>query len=276
MGNYILHNCELYHHGVKGQKWGVRRYQNKDGSLTPEGKKRQMYAHGRVHIKKGSYVQRISSKAVENPTGHTYVSFKKLDNLFYEVSAGEDGMLWTANYDADHPNDPMYSNKGFKIKLKVTNDIIAPSYHESVNAFVQAFTKSAKDVPLKELVMRTVKNKDELSDFVDNLRNFSVREAQEKAYVTYAKSLVRSKENREAFFNELQKNGYNAVVDHNDGRRKNSAGGTDMPLIIFERSGTIEQVSAIPITWQSQEKLTPEFIKLREERRKKLSDIINS
>ena len=28
---------ELYHHGVKGQHWGVRRYQNKDGSLTAEG-----------------------------------------------------------------------------------------------------------------------------------------------------------------------------------------------------------------------------------------------
>ena len=31
---------ELYHHGIKGQKWGVRRFQNKDGSLTPAGKKR--------------------------------------------------------------------------------------------------------------------------------------------------------------------------------------------------------------------------------------------
>lgn len=31
---------ELYHHGIKGQKWGRRRYQNPDGSLTPEGKKR--------------------------------------------------------------------------------------------------------------------------------------------------------------------------------------------------------------------------------------------
>lgn len=28
---------ELYHHGIKGQKWGNRRWQNKDGSLTPEG-----------------------------------------------------------------------------------------------------------------------------------------------------------------------------------------------------------------------------------------------
>lgn len=30
---------ELYHYGVKGQKWGVRRYQNSDGSLTAAGKK---------------------------------------------------------------------------------------------------------------------------------------------------------------------------------------------------------------------------------------------
>ena len=31
---------ELYHHGIKGQKWGIRRFQNEDGSLTAEGKKR--------------------------------------------------------------------------------------------------------------------------------------------------------------------------------------------------------------------------------------------
>lgn len=32
---------ELYHHGVKGQKWGVRRFQNEDGTLTAAGKNRE-------------------------------------------------------------------------------------------------------------------------------------------------------------------------------------------------------------------------------------------
>lgn len=34
---------DIYHHGVKGMHWGIRRYQNTDGSLTAEGKERYMY-----------------------------------------------------------------------------------------------------------------------------------------------------------------------------------------------------------------------------------------
>lgn len=50
---------ELYHYGVKGMKWGVRRYQNKDGSLTAEGKK---------HVSNFKKYQSLSKKADQEST----------------------------------------------------------------------------------------------------------------------------------------------------------------------------------------------------------------
>ena len=36
----VYYTTELYHHGILGQRWGVRRYQNEDGTLTEAGKRR--------------------------------------------------------------------------------------------------------------------------------------------------------------------------------------------------------------------------------------------
>ena len=44
---YTAPNDYLMHHGVKGQKWGIRRFQNADGTLTAEGKARYDSAYGK-------------------------------------------------------------------------------------------------------------------------------------------------------------------------------------------------------------------------------------
>ena len=49
----IVFTSDLYHHGVKGQKWGERQYQYKDGSLTPLG---------RIHYGVGSSRKRSSNE----------------------------------------------------------------------------------------------------------------------------------------------------------------------------------------------------------------------
>ncbi len=57
---------ELCHWGIKGMKWGVRRYQNKDGSLTSKGRKRYSNAHDdykRAHDNKP--VSQMSTKELQ-------------------------------------------------------------------------------------------------------------------------------------------------------------------------------------------------------------------
>lgn len=52
---------ELYHHGIKGQKWGIRRYQNEDGSLTAEGRRRYGDSLGEYANRSQSVLRRLAS-----------------------------------------------------------------------------------------------------------------------------------------------------------------------------------------------------------------------
>lgn len=52
---------ELYHHGIKGQKWGVRRYQNEDGSLTAEGRSRYGKELGEYANKKQGVIRKFAT-----------------------------------------------------------------------------------------------------------------------------------------------------------------------------------------------------------------------
>lgn len=64
---------QLYHYGIVGQKWGVRRFQNKDGTRTSAGKKREeQQARSEDHIKS----RESKSKA---PTGLSNEELRKLN-----------------------------------------------------------------------------------------------------------------------------------------------------------------------------------------------------
>ena len=57
----MIKDYELYHHGIKGMKWGVRRYQNTDGSLTNAGKKRAEHKLNKLFEKSDKAISKYKS-----------------------------------------------------------------------------------------------------------------------------------------------------------------------------------------------------------------------
>ena len=57
---------ELYHYGIKGQKWGVRRYQNEDGSYTSEGLDRRRDGTTKAHTYEKKNIATLGSLAYKN------------------------------------------------------------------------------------------------------------------------------------------------------------------------------------------------------------------
>lgn len=88
---------ELYHYGIKGQKWGIRRYQYADGSLTPAGTKR--YSNNtsnsntavKVSRAMGMKVNDITNIARTQITGRQYVdTYLKNGTTFSRIQTSKD------------------------------------------------------------------------------------------------------------------------------------------------------------------------------------------
>ena len=79
---------ELYHHGILGQKWGVRRYQNPDGSLTAVGKKRL--------VKSG-----ISEEEYEKARKNSIKTYRDMENHDQKIRKNSRAGLGISSSDAN-------------------------------------------------------------------------------------------------------------------------------------------------------------------------------
>ena len=74
----------IYHHGIKGMKWGIRRFQNKNGSLTPAGKKR--YGEKPGDLKKTSSKKEEPSETPKKTSGKKSISEMSDDELRKQIN----------------------------------------------------------------------------------------------------------------------------------------------------------------------------------------------
>jgi len=83
---YIPKTGELQHHGIRGQKWGVRRFQNADGTLTPAGKRHYQKADDRWVRRNAT---KIHDKAFKQSQREMRKETKQLDRKYAIKSENE-------------------------------------------------------------------------------------------------------------------------------------------------------------------------------------------
>lgn len=243
-----IQNDELYHHGVKGQRWGIRRYQNPDGSLTAEGKKRYgtvenfekaqkkkkiamgiaigagttvaaaaayLAAHKYIienvdYTMKNSTLWRSGVDDVDPKPGRAYVTNNFFDKTIYQT--------WVNNKVRNTPLDI----KTFKYKsdnIKVASNKTAKKYFEDLynndSEFRETVEKRMREFRIAnfagELINLTPKQREQ---FAGSKRD------KNKLYNAFNFLAVDSDPDMKAAFNKyydsLKKDGYGAIHDIND------------------------------------------------------------
>lgn len=161
-----MYNNYLIHHGIKGQKWGIRRYQNKNGTLTPEGKehyykkgikKKHIYKSrdGKYRVTKfgADYVNRSSNKVfkpgdtIDINTYARNVARHRVANIMYGIGTGitASGLITMAAID-HHYSPEQIKKRTEKAKEKIFNETFS-SYQGQQWGFTEDDIKSHNPRP---------------------------------------------------------------------------------------------------------------------------------
>lgn len=240
---------ELRHHGIKGQKWGIRRFQNKDGSLTSAGKTRyaeesdkkiQTNSDGSKTIPSGFVFNRVGKRTLDiNESGALYVSHGKEDAARYVKSLGPTliGNLFKTSGEAvQHikakenlkmPSDSTVASE--TAKLLMNNDKL---FKEFKNSFYSLATTGDMDRDLS------------VSDLERALKNPSGKEGQKLAYgVSSFLGDGNYKNESKTVYEYFRSKGYDAIPEFHD-----RLSGTSNTAIIVINPEKVTMTSSTMIT----------------------------
>lgn len=240
MSNYLIH------HGIKGQKKGIRRFQYEDGSLTPEGRARYGY-NSESTIKKGT-----TFESIENKHENVYDLAEKEKNWKYVYNPRNswDSQVYRGPFAAYKNMYTPNGKYGQQVSTySVKKDLKLASQKERYGEFKNLLSEYGKVTinDLSSVQQAMIKYNYGMSDPDQNKRVRSVdlnhlktKEDYDAAYKIFNTAM----EDIQAFkstkrYSEIMAKKYDAMIDDNNKEVYNEA---IEPLIIFSRKN-LERIS---------------------------------
>ena len=149
-----MDNNYLQHHGILGMKWGVRRYQNKDGSLTAAGRKRV----AKLDAEREALTGKKSSSGDSTPKKRTIhdVPDDELRKMVERRRMENDYLSLTKHI---QELTPKQVSNGKKVVDYMLNKVIIPAATDASKKFATSFLNAKGDELLSKLTTKAATGK---------------------------------------------------------------------------------------------------------------------